>query len=79
MAIRDAMLVAEGETKPKSIYMEGCALHGFAVEHISAFGMNLIRVISLRILRWDAITQYKSLSVVERVFWATNQVTWNWL
>lgn len=52
-----------GETKPKLVYIAGCALilRLFAVEHIPTTGTALIEVIS-PMLKWDVIPQSKSFN-----------------
>lgn len=48
----------------------GCALilYVFAAEHIPIYGTNLISVVSPKMLKFDAIIQYKSFSTMQTVF-----------
>lgn len=48
--------MAGGGGKLELMYMTRCALilHSFTIEHIHASGMDLIGVVSPRMLKWDA-------------------------
>lgn len=43
-------------------------LHVLIVEYFSTFGLDLIGVFSLMMLKWDAITQSKSFNTMQAVF-----------
>lgn len=70
ITIREPMAMVGREEKPKLMYMVGCAfiLHIFSVKHIPVSGKDLMNVVSLRMLKWDAITQHKSFSSIRTVF-----------
>lgn len=48
--------------------MAGCAmiLHYFALEHIPTSRIDLIGVVTPRVLKWDTIIQYKTLRAVQQ-------------
>lgn len=63
-------LRSQGESKGKLVYMQGCALilHYVALEHIPASGVDLVSVVSLRMLKWEAMISYKTLRAAQKVF-----------
>lgn len=58
------------QKKLKLLYLVGLALilHLFVVEHIPAFGTNLIGVVSSRMLQSHVIPKQMSLKFVDRAF-----------
>lgn len=63
MKIRASIGKDDGESKGKAVYMQGCALilRYFVFEHIPVSRIDLITVITLRMLKWDAMPLYKTL------------------
>lgn len=45
----------------------------FVIKHIPSCGIDLISVVSLRMLKWEAITQQKGLSNVHAQFSGTSK------
>lgn len=70
-------MMREGESKGKLVYMQGYALilQYFALEHIPASGVDLVSVMSSRMLKWEIMPQYKTLKAVQKEFLgASNEV-----
>lgn len=60
----------EGESRGEYMYMQGGALifHYFGLEHISAYDIDLISVVTPRVLKWDAMPLEKTLKVAQSSF-----------
>lgn len=65
----------ERESKGKLVFMQGCALilYYFVVEHIPASEIDLVSVVSPRMLKWETIPQYKTLRAVQKVFFGASK------
>lgn len=74
IAIREAKnLGLKGEGKPESSLMYICFCHW----QRPSLGMDLIKVVDPRMLKWEAVTQQRNLSVVHsQFFWTTNRRLW---
>lgn len=74
--IRASIGKDEEESRGKYVYMQGCTLilHYFALEHILAPEIDLISVVTPRMLKCDAMPLYKTLRAAQKEFGASKEV-----